>query len=66
MEWGLGGGGCRGEREGEDVVVFTVKVRSLRLSMAYGGESRGHSGIRYMVRESVMIIKCIISALYRS
>ena len=66
MEGGLGGRGCRGEREGEDVVVFTVKERSLKVRMVCGWGFKSGLGIRYMARESVMIIKCIISALYRS
>ncbi len=40
--------------------MFTVKVRSLKVSMVYGWGFKSGLGIRCMLRECVMIIKCII------
>lgn len=37
----LGAKGCRGERQGEDVVVFTVEVRSLKSRMVFWLASKG-------------------------
>lgn len=40
MQEGLGGRGCQGERQGEGVVGFTVKVRSFEVGWFLAGVQR--------------------------